>query len=342
MPSRDYIQKLAREKYDDRMYEAFMKSLNNISESINLDDLTAGVRSGNIDNVTRVINMQSSQFDPLRIVTSDGVNDGGAKTMTGFPAVFSGGRRIKITFEKGSRRAVSVVDNLHTNLIREITQETKVAIENHLRYGLEQGKNPKTIAQGIRGTYDYNLREYRGGVIGLTEHQENWVLNSERELRSGNPREMRKYLRKKLRDSRYDRNILKAINENKPLSEKTIRDATDAYRRKVVKYRAETIARDQSLEALSMGQDVATDQFLESGHLQEQDILQLWINSGDSRVRDTHIAVPRMNKGGVRRGNMFETPLGPLLRPRDRNSPGSVPENVIQCRCSLSIRVRRQ
>jgi len=136
--------------------------------------------------------------------------------------------------------------------------------------------------------------------------------------------------------------VLKAINEERALTQAEVEKMTESYRRRVIKYRAETIGRDQALEACTEAQEVAMDEAVDKGAIENKDFIKEWVASGDARVRDTHTAVPGMNRGGIRRDRMFETPLGQLKRPRDRSSPGSVPSNVIQCRCSMSIRIRRQ
>lgn len=340
--TRNYIYELADGIYDSRLREAFLDSISNIASRIDIERLAMAIETRHIETAAELVQMVESDFAPLHNAIQEAVGAGGQATSNALPSVIAGGQRIKLSFNPGSRRAMEAVESLHTNLIREVRESTRTAIKDHIRTGLEFGKNPRATAREIRGVYDYAQRRYRGGVIGLTEKQEGWVTNAERQLRSGDRREMRKYLSRKLRDRRHDRTILKAINEGTPLPEGTIRKATLSYRRRTIKYRAETIARDQSLEALSKGQDVAMGQHIDTGSIQEKDVLQFWLNAGDKRVRDSHRMVPVMNRQGVRRGRHFLTPLGPLLRPRDRSSPGSLPENVIQCRCSLSIRIRRQ
>jgi len=342
MPKRDYIQKLARERYEGQIRNAFLECLDDISDGITLKRIESLIRAGALDAAVEAAGVTPAKFESMRTATAAAVGAGGKETVKALPAIKSGGQRIKVAFNQGSRRAVNAVDELHYSKIREVTDDTRRAIRDHIQYGLEQGKNPRTVARGIRGQWDNVAKKYRGGVIGLTEQQERWVLNAERQLRSGDPKELSQYLGRKLRDRRYDRTVLRAINDGTPIPEGKINDMAGAYRRKATAYRAETIARDQSLEALSKGQDVAIDQHVAEGAIKDRDVLQFWINSGDARVRDTHQAVPAMNRGGVRRGDMFETPLGPLKRPRDQTSPGSVPANTISCRCSLDIQVKRQ
>jgi hypothetical protein len=233
------------------------------------------------------------------------------------------------------------VNDLHTGLIREVVDSTRQAVRDTIRHGLDQGHNPRKIARAIRGRYDYQARAYKGGVIGLTQNQARYVRNAEMQLRSGNATEMKRYLGRKLRDRRYDRAVIKAIHEGTAPPERIISNATHAYRRRYVAYRAETMARDQALEALTLGQDEAMSQAVEQDALADDQIYREWVHAGDARVRDIHAMVPAMNPGGVAKNDMFQTPLGLLKRPRDKSSPGSVPENVISCRCITSIKIRR-
>lgn len=342
MPERDYIQKLAKGRYEGQIQNSFEKELQVLAQGLTLKEVAQRIQSGDINGAIKATNIDKHQFDRLRKDTEDAVKAGHKETTKLLPAVKRGGQKIQIQFDRGSRRAANTVEDLHTELIREVTDETRESIRDHIQYGLEKGKNPRDIARGIRGVYNPATKSYDGGVIGLTKQQSKWVINAERQLRSGDPKELRQYLGRKLRDKRYDKSILKAINEGTELDEKTIQKATHAYRRKAIKYRSETIARDQALEACTQGQELAMDDHIDEGAIRDKDILKFWVTSGDSRVRDAHFAVPSMNRGGIRRGDMFQTPLGPLKRPRDRSSSGSVPANVIQCRCSQNIRVRRQ
>jgi len=336
MPSRDYVRKLAEERFERRIRESYQKSLDGIAQGVDEQDLADRIRRGDIEGAVNKSGVNEEAFDGMRKPTEDAFKAGGDETVKTLP------QQSREPFQPGSRRAASRVNIIHLRKIQDITVSTRHAIRGHIRDGLSQGDNPLTVARRIRGKYDYSARAYRGGVIGLTEGQERWVANAHRQLASGDPTELRKYLGRKLRDRRYDSAVLRAINDGEPLPDSIVTNATDHYRRKATAYRANTIARDQALGAVSGGQDAALDQMVDSEVLREEDILQVWVHSGDADVRDTHVQIPGMNKEGVRRGEYFETPLGPLLYPRDQNSPGSVPANTIQCRCTLLTKVRRR
>jgi len=341
MPPRDYILKLADNQYKGQIRNAFMEAVGDAAGDINVAAIGRMIDAGDIEGAAREAGLSRKKLDKLLKAQEAAFTAGGNASAQKVPPPTVDGQKVAVTFAAGSRRAVSAVDELHTNLIREVTNESREAIRSHVRDGLRRGDNPRTIATKIRGTYDYQAKQFRGGVVGLTSRQQGWVANAEAQLLSGDPTEMRKYLGRKLRDRRYDRAVLKAIDEGRPPPRGIINNATEAYRRRATMSRAETIGRDQALEALSQGQDAAMDQVLDEGIVRRDDVLRFWITGGDARVRDSHAAVPAMNAQGRRKDEPFETPLGPLMRPRDRNSPGSVPENVINCRCAEDIRIRR-
>jgi len=356
--ARDYIQRLADRRFEGEMRNAFLDALDRVAADIDLDELARAIEQGAIETAIRIVGLDPERFDGLRGVAAAAMAAAGRETAKIVPPKSEpdlnqlGGdngprrtRRIKFTFKPGTPRAEAAVERLHTELMRglqggpNITTEGAQAIRSYIRAGLERGKNPRDIARAIRGTFDPRTQSFRGGVLGLTDHQAGVVQRAEDQLRSGDPEELRKYLGRKLRDRRFDRSVIAAINGERDLSEDQIRKMVNAYQRGWIRHRAETVARDQALSALTIGQEEALDQAVEARHVRNEDILQYWVTAGDSRVRDAHGAVPGLNTDGVRRGEAFETPLGPMRYPRD---PRGSAENRINCRCTLLPRVQRR
>ena len=343
MPSRKYIQQLANERYEGEIRNAVEAAIEQIADEATLGELERLIRSGDIEGVVSLVTSKvPDAFDRVRDAEIAAMAAAGRETMTVIPPTERNGQRVALKFNPGNARAVQRVNEIHSELIREITEETRGAIRDELRASLDAGENPRTAGRRIRGVWNPNTKRHEGGVLGLTRHQADIARRARERLVSGDPNELRRYLGMKLRDKRYDRTVLNAIENGTEIDADKVEDMAAAYRRKSVQRRAETVARDQSLAALDAGQDSAMDQGIDENVIRDEDVIEEWSTSGDSRVREMHQAVPSMNRGGVRRGEMFETPLGPLRKPRDRQSPGSVPANVIQCRCSRYIRVRRQ
>jgi len=350
MPSRDYIQQMAERRFQGEVRNRLEEALESVRDDIPLDQLAEAIEQGDAERALQLAGVSAAsataisggltppplpddtaaKFDDMRGATVGAFDAGGRATTETVPPLREGdGTILRVTFSPGDERAQRRVDGLHVQQIREIGEETRQLIREEIRTGLGKGENPRDTARRIRGS------------IGLTSHQAGDVRRAEQQLRSADPDELRKYLGRKLRDRRFDRTIVKAINNGTAVSEETINKATARYRERYVKARAETIARDQALEALTQGQEEALDQAVEQGVLRSDEVRMEWVTARDARVRNFHQQIPAMNRGGVPRGQQYSTPLGPLQRPRDRTSAGSVPANVINCLCSQFPRIQR-
>jgi hypothetical protein len=342
---RDYIERLAQERFQGRYREEFLRALDQLTADFAFEDIARMIEVGDIEGAVQAVGLEPENFANVAAVTSTAVTAAGQETGKIIPVRQRGNDKIKFVFRPGNPRAEAAVDMLNTGLMRglnggpAITEEGKRAVREHIRRGLQNGENPRKIARRMRGTWDKAAGAYRGGMIGLTDTQARHVANAEAQLRSGDPTQLRKYLGRKLRDKRFDRTVLKAIREGTPLSEEQIDKMVKGYTRKYVKFRSETVARDQALSALTEGQQQALDQAVQDGHVRNDEIVQEWRTAADDRVRNAHRAIPRMNPGGKPRGEPFDTLLGPLRYPRD---PQGSRANTIQCRCALAPRIRRR
>lgn len=351
MPERDYIQRLAAQRYDGEIENRLQEAIARVQNKADLDRIAEAIQSGNTEMALVAAGLLPSseefaqrgqpandmpqglqdEFKPVEDATLGAMSAGGGATQSAIPPRREpDGRIVKFTFNPGNDRAVRRTRDLHVDKIREVANETREAIRRDIAEGIDAGENPITTARKVRNK------------IGLTRRQSQFIRRAEDELRSGDPKQLRRYLGRKLRDRRYDRSILKAIQEGTAPPESTIQKAVEGYNRKWIRHRSETIARDQSLSALSMGQDEAMEQAKDQGVVKERELFKEWVTAGDARVREAHSSVPAMNRGGIPRSEFFNTPFGQLLRPRHQGSPGSVPANLVMCRCSLLIRVKRE
>lgn len=216
------------------------------------------------------------------------------------------------------------------NLINGISNETRSAVQNTLIDQAISGANPVRVATEFRGT------------IGLTVNQEKAVASYRTALENLD----RSALGRKLRDGRFDRAIINAIDNDTPLTPEQIDRYVNRYRERYIKYRSEVIARTESLRAVSIGQDESLKQMMEQGVL-DDGLRQFWIYAKDGRTRRAHRLIPSMNNStkneelgtdgtGIPMTAMFQTPLGPLKYPRD---PDGTSANTIQCRCRRVFRL---
>lgn len=208
------------------------------------------------------------------------------------------------------------------DLIRNITNETREAVRLSITSAVTQGRSPRSVARDFKQT------------IGLTVEQERSIQNYRRYLETLD----RQALERESRDKRFDSTVSRAIKNDKPLPKAQIDKMVAAFRRKREAQRAETIARTESLSAMELGQDLALQQTKQDKAL-AQDLIQFWEVTRDGRQREAHELVPTMNPEGVPFGEFFQTPLGPMRYPRDREFGTAA--NVINCRCRRRYKRRK-
>ncbi len=201
--------------------------------------------------------------------------------------------------------------------IVEISAQQRDGIRNVLmQQSVLQGIGPREVARSVR--------EH----IGLTAYQTSVVAGYRAELETLDPAA----LERKLRDARYDRTIRKAIESGTPLKPEQIDTMVDAYHRRMLAKRAETIARTESIRATTYGAVARAQDVLDTHP--EMDVIKRWIATDDDRTRDTHRDLDGQEVQGME--TPFKTTAGNLLRwPVDADG---VADEVINCRCAIGYR----
>lgn len=75
------------------------------------------------------------------------------------------------------------------------------------------------------------------------------------------------------------------------LTEEQIARMTDAYRRRMLAFHAETISRTATLDAFKLGQKLSWDDAIAKGIVDGDRLQKQWIGVGDSRERPEHVAM---------------------------------------------------
>lgn len=249
-----------------------------------------------------------------------------AYTAKGIPA-----RYRLIPFNRRHLRAEQAIKEEGGRLIADITADSRAAIQQAVMRGLRQGSSPARLATDLAGVYDRAAQVRRGGIIGLSRVQEGWAAAAADELAMGNPR----YLRRVLRDRRYDPLVKKALAEGRPLRTDEIMRLTQRYRDKLVRSRAETIARTETHTVLNMGRFEKIAQTAERAGVGLDKITVKWQAARDGRVRDTH---GHLRGKTAQYGQPFSSGGHRLRYPGDR-SLGAPASEIVNCRCNLTFEV---
>ena len=226
--------------------------------------------------------------------------------------------KLQLAFDLVAEQTVQVLRSRQLQFVREVGEETRLALRQSLERSLREGIHPTEAARRFRAS------------IGLTRRQEQAVHTFRRGLETLD----RTVLERQLRDRRFDRTIRQALRSQVPLKPEQIDRMVDRYRARFLKHRAETIARTETLGAIHGASHQAFVQV--AGQLEPgQQLRRFWVYTHDNRTRDAHVRIPGLNPQGVEPEGRYRTPLGPLRYPHD---PAGTPANIINCRCTEVFR----
>lgn len=231
-----------------------------------------------------------------------------------------GNAAFAISFDASFPRAASLVQTQRLGLIREFSRSQFEAVEQAVRRGVDSGAGAQETARAFRD------------AIGLTARQEQAVA-SFRKLVIGDPREA---LTRALRDRRFDGQLLRAIDRNQPPTARQVDRMVERYRARALMARSETISRTEAHRTYSEAREESFEQMLEQTKIPEEAFERIWNRIKDQRTRDWHESMQGQTRA---RGEMFVDGHGNLLRhPGDPAAPA---ETIINCRCTLTFRIKR-
>jgi hypothetical protein len=313
------------EAWWEKLKAAFMGSVRSIIDFAQIGRIAERLEKGDVEGAVRAVGLDPVQFREFDKAIAEAFEDGGKFSTKRIPAIRQpDGHVLKVQFDVRNPRAEQWLKDHSSKLISQIVDDQRTMVRQALRAGMELGRNPRDVALDLVGRVGPGgLRS--GGLIGLTNSQEQWVRNYEAELRSATPTAA---LGRTLRDKRFDGSVLKAAKAGKPLSNEAIGKMVTAYRNRALRYRAETIARTEALTSLHESQEEAFRQATAKGGVNTAAITRTWHTAGDKRVRDTHRG---MNHQTVGQNQDFISTSGARLRyPGDPLAPAA---EIINCRC---------
>jgi hypothetical protein len=201
-----------------------------------------------------------------------------------------------------------------------ITGALKADIQQHITQATRAGLHPSVAARKFVDN------------LGVSPGQGVWVTNYRTALESRSA----DALQRALRDRRSDGVVARAIANDEPLSKQQINSLVERYKKRVIKYRSNVIARTEMTHMLNRGKQDLLHTYVADNKISAQQVRRFWHYTSDAATREEHVAVPAMNADGVGLNEPFRTPLGPLMYPGD---PNGLAANIIQCRCAQYTRI---
>ncbi len=330
----------AADRLRTRVATAFLSAVDAVKQSIPLKDLADKLLTADLQGVLQILDLDKRMAAAAK---GSGLGPKETSLLEALQDVFVAGARAELQtldkvpiqpseFEKSvSKVEVSpfigtalsfdllnpeVLTFLSTyamDLIKEISDDARDAINDVVMNAFEYGGHPYAQAREIRE------------LIGLTKAQARAVRNFRNMLEN----EPLMALSRELRDHWFDGTLRQAAQTGMGLSQERIAQMTQRYYDRYLKYRAEMIARTETIRAAHMGQVEAWRQSIQQGYLSPT-VKHCWVVTHDDRLCEICKAIPGKNPGGVPvMDGAFQTDIGPV------NGPPAHPH----CRCTTVLNV---
>lgn len=313
------------DQFEPQLRKAFLDAVYAMRERADIAQITAMLERRDVEGALRAVGLDPASFRLFDKGITNAFEAGALATETIIPVIRGAdGFRTVFQFNIRNPAAENWLRTYSSTLVREIIDDQRTMIRDYLRSGLSQGANPRTTALDLVGRINKATGKRDGGVIGLTSTQEQWLRNYEAELSSENPLPA---LNRKLRDARFDSSVRKAAASGTPISGDLKAKMLAAYKNRALRYRAEAIARSETIRALHVAQNQAIEQAVASGAISRDAVSFRWHSAKDNRVRETH---RNLNGQTAKYGEAFQSDLGPIRYPGD---PLASAANTINCRC---------
>lgn len=320
--------------------QAFLEAVADIRDRVTLRVIVERLERGDIAGAIDALNIEGAAFSGLAMQVQQAFNAGGVAIVSGMPQVrFPDGHRAVLRFDVRDPEAEAWVREHSATLVQGLTGEMRNSARATIETGMVAGKGPKAIATDLAGRVNRVTGKREGGSIGLTEAQTRQLANARSQLLSGDPAQLRAFMERKLSDKRFDRTIERAIREgraiDKPLAERML----TALSNRTLKFRADVIARTETMEAIEASRHEGYRQTMARlGLNAATDVEKEWIATSGDRTRDTHQALHGQKVEGLE--TPFRSFSGALMRfPGDR-ALGAPASELIKCRCHPIYRLR--
>ena len=311
---------------EPKVRDAFLAAIRNQAARIDLKALTAAIERGDIAAAVEIAGLKPRDvFTIAESLRNAYFSAGGI--------VGNGGRGVlgQFQFDGNRPEAAAWAAENSAALITRLTEESRDAVRATVAEGLDGNRSAQAVARDIAGKRVGNVRV--GSIVGLTGPQATSIARSRVGLASGDPGELRYYLKLALRDKRFDKMIRKAIKEGRGIKEPDLSRILQAHKVKALGYRAKVIAQAETFKASAAGQYQAHLQMLAMDGV--TGVTVRWQHNLSAEPRVEHVAM-----GGtvVQIGQPFIFPDGTvMLHPHDPSAPAS---HVIGCKCIAVYRVQ--
>ena len=309
------------DQYDAQIRRAFLEAVRNRANGINLAELASAIEARDFNRAINIAGLTRADLFPLDTAITGAYVAGGQTVAAAAPAF-----AVSFGFDGRATRAEAWARSHVGTLVTNIVDEQLDLLRETIGQQLSAGIGPRKIAVQIAGPMGPgNVRQ--GGFIGLSRPQVGYLANARAELEALDAN----YFTRKLRDKRFDPLVRKAIRDGKPLAQADIDRIASRYSDRMLKHRAETIARTESITALRAGRHEGVLQGVEAGAIRRDSVKRRWDATLDRRTRPDHVAMHGQEVEGLE--TPFVLPDGSRMVYPGSTELGASASQTVNCRC---------
>jgi hypothetical protein len=250
---------------------ALLDAFRRLAKDVDFAAVERAIRTGDLDAVARIVlpdGAMNRAFYGARKTLRDGTAAAANATIRNTPKL----RTLGIRFDALSPNILDAIRTIETGSLGQLQGQMRDAVRAAVTRGLEAGVGPRQVARALPD------------VIGLTPYQDGIIGNFRAALEAGDAAKALGYT---LRDKRFDAQLRKLAETDKPLTADQIDRMTAGYTRKYRAYNAEVHARTAALEAQRVGNQTAWKEA--AGELGDDVVVvKRWNATMDARVRPEH------------------------------------------------------
>jgi len=312
----------------------FLEAIEGVVDKAVIVEMIAAIETNDVERLYVAIGFNTAVLNPVLDALEKAFEKSAQITVAGWPSrIQTPSGSVSFVFNMRNPTVEQKLKDSSSNFVTSIDIGVKEVLRSTLEQGMLNGKNPRSTALDIVGRIDPKTKKRIGGVLGLTPQQNEWVSSLGRRLDQLDE----KYFTMGLRDKRFDELVREAIKNKKPLSSETKEKILTSYKNRALKYRADMIARTESITAINEGERFSYVQAIEEGALNKAAVKKEWDSTGDLRTRLSHVSLE--HKYGKGKGVDFDEPFvsmsgARLMQPGDA-SLGAPAKEIINCRCKV-------
>ena len=318
------------EKHERLLLDAFLASIAAIASSVVVSAIVEALQRGDVDAAVEALAIEPAAFVEFEEQLRRAYIEAGVASVAALLAgAIAAGRRPRFRFDPRNARAERWLSDHVRGLTTALADEQRAIARTMFREGLSQGRNPRRLVRDLLGQSRRGASGRVGGLLGLSRPLSDAATRALDELQNG---DFDAYLRRALRDKRFDSTVRKAMKGGGTLTPDQADRIADAYRRRLTVYRANTIAQTEAFSAVEKAQSDNISNLIGSGQVSADEVRKQWRSVRDNRVRDTHAGLD----GQIRRvDEPFQSSSGALMMYPHDTSLGAGPSEIVNCRCSV-------